>query len=145
MELNELDLAVRALALRHAPQQIAAVGDIVTAQMFWRRPHRVRITGVFVQLVGIHVSIARRRELGLTGWLAVQHRYTGRRLRPDGTMVGNPDAPYILTEFSTDDGQRYEEPSSLSFNFAGLVFATEERQQFAMPPQQAPVTDGEVR
>ncbi len=82
MKLNEFDKDLRELALRHAPQQIAKCGDTVTVHWGgWKHPHKVKITEVSVEVVGIDLTIGRRDELGITGWLAVQHQYFGRRLK----------------------------------------------------------------
>ncbi len=114
IERNELDMAVRDLALRHAPPQIAQVGDIVMAQCGWERPHEVRITRVAVEIVIINLTFARRKELGLTGWLMVEYQYIGRRVQANG--VG-----FTLYKFTTADGKKYERICQ-GFNHIGLVF-----------------------
>ncbi len=86
-ERNEFDNALRDLALRHTPKQIAKCGEIVTAQCGgWKQPHKVKITEVSVEVSDIGLSIGRKAELGLAGWLIVQHQYIGRRLKANGEL-----------------------------------------------------------
>lgn len=125
MELNKFDKALRDLALCYAPQQLAKRGEIVTAQAGgWKQPHKVKITGVSVEVSDIGLSIGRREELGLTGWLVVQHQYIGRRLKANGELAGGYHYGFLLSEFTTSDGQKYERIPS-GFNHAGLVFEIE--------------------
>lgn len=124
-ERNEFDCALRDLALKHAPRQVAQCGAVVTAHSQWRKPHRVRITKVAVEVCGIALPIAQRATLGLTGWLAIQHWYIGQRLNADGTDARGP--ALLLTEFTTDAGGKYERIPS-SFNHCGLVFHLENKE-----------------
>jgi len=122
MELNNFDKALKGLALQYAPKQIAKSGDIVTAHWGgWKQPHRVKITNVSVEISSIGISIARRAELNLTGWLIVQHQYIGRRLKANGELSGYPETGFLITEFTTADGKKYERIPS-GFNHVGLVF-----------------------
>lgn len=122
IERNTFDKALETLALSYAPEQIAKVGDVVTAQWGgWKHPHKVKITRVAVEISSIDLTIARRRELGLTGWLIVQHQYIGRRLKSDGEMAGVPQTGFFITKFTTADGKEYESMPS-GFNHVGLVF-----------------------
>ena len=120
IERNDFDNALRDLAIRYAPKQIVKCGDVVTSGIYWKKPHKVKITGVAVEVSGIDLSIARRAELGLTGWLVVQHEYFGQRLKTNGELAGHSPV-FLLTEFTTDDGQEYKRIPS-SFNHVGLVF-----------------------
>ena len=124
MERNKFDNALRDLAIRYAPKQIAKCGDIVTAQWAWKKPHKVIITRVAVEVSSIDLTIRRREELGLTGWLIVQHEYIGRRLKANGELAGSPSVGFLLCEFTTSDGQKFERIPS-GFNHAGLVFDIE--------------------
>lgn len=122
MERNEFDNALRNLALQYAPKQIAQVGDVVTAQWGkWKHPHKMKITSVAVEICDIGLTIGQRKELGLTGWLTVQHQYCGRRLNAKGDMVGSPGTSFLLCDFTTADGQKYQRMPS-GFNHVGLVF-----------------------
>lgn len=122
IERNAFDNALRVLALTYAPKQIAKIGDIVDAQWGgWKHPHKVKITGVAVEISDIGLTIGRRAELGLTGWLTVQHQYIGRRLNANGDMVGSSVTGVLLSEFTTVDGQIYQRIPS-GFNHVGLVF-----------------------
>ena len=121
MERNVFDQALRELAIRYAPEQIAKVGDVVTAQCGWKRPHKVQITSVAIEICGVDMTIARRKELGFTGWLTVQHHYIGRRLKADGVMTGTLYNSFLISEFTTSDGVKYERIPS-GFNHVGLVF-----------------------
>lgn len=128
IERNKFDNEIRDLALRHAPQQLAKCGEIVTAHWGgWKHPHKVKITRVAVEISSIDISIRRRKELGLTGWLIVQHEYFGRRLKSNGKLAGklNTGAGFLLTGFTTDNGKKYERIPS-GFNHAGLSFEFEE-------------------
>jgi len=116
---------MREFAFRHAPLPIAQIGDVVTAQCGWKHPHKVRITRMAVEISSIDLSIARREELGLTGWLIVQHEYIGRRVKTNGELAGNPAYGFLLTGFTTADGAKYERIPS-GFNHAGLVFDMDE-------------------
>ena len=125
MERNEFDEALQELALQYAPKQIAKCGDTVMAHWGgWKQPHQVKITRVSVEVSSIDLSIARRKELGLTGWLIVQHEYIGRRLKSNGELAGNPETGFLLSEFTTEGGQKYERIPS-GFNHVGLVFDIE--------------------
>jgi len=122
MELNNFDKALKGLALQYAPKQIAKSGDIVTAHWGgWKQPHEVKITNVSVEISSIDISIARRAELNLTGWLIVQHQYIGRRLKANGELSGHPETGFLIIEFTTADGKKYKRIPS-GFNHAGLVF-----------------------
>ena len=122
IERNEFDKAIEDLAIRNAPKQIAKVGDIVTtANAYWKRPHKVKITRVSVEIASIELTIKRREELGLTGWLMVQHQYIGRRLKANGEETGQKYVGRLLYDFTTEDGQKYERIPS-GFNHIGLVF-----------------------
>jgi hypothetical protein len=122
MELNNFDNTVRELAFRHAPKQIVQCGDIVTAYWEgWKQSHRVKITNVAVEIASIDLSIVRRAELGLTGWLIVQHQYIGRRLKTNGELSRHPETGFLITEFITADGEKYERIPS-GFNHVDLVF-----------------------
>ncbi len=119
---NTFDNALRVLALCHAPLQIARCGDTVTAQCCgWEKPHKVKITRVAVEISDIGLSIKRREELGITGWLTVQYQYIGRRLNANGDMVNSPETGFLISTFTTDDGRQYQRIPS-RFNHAGLVF-----------------------
>ena len=124
MELNEFDNALMVFTLKHAPQQIAKCGEIVTSSAGWKREHKVLITQVSVEISSIDVTIRERKEKGLTGWLVVQHQYIGRRLKANGEPTGSPGVGFLLYEFTTDDGQKFERLPS-GFNHAGLVFEIE--------------------
>ncbi len=125
MDRNEFDNALGNLAIRYAPKQIAKVGDVVDAQWGgWKHPHKVKITSVSVEISDIGLTIGRRAELGLTGWLTVQHQYIGRRLNAKGDMVGSPETGFLLCDFTTADGQIYQRIPS-GFNHIGLVFDSE--------------------
>ncbi len=125
MERNEFDNALQDLALRYAPKQLAKCGDVVTSHWGgWKQPHKVMIIRVAVEVASIDLTIARRAELGLSGWLIVQHQYIGRRLKANGELTGNPAAGFFLSEFITADGQKYESIPS-GFNHVGLVFDIE--------------------
>lgn len=124
VQRNELDNAVRELALLHAPKQIANCGDIVVAQAGWKQRHNVQITRIAVEVASIDVSIARRAELGLSGWLMVQYEYIGRRLKANGELAGQPHMGFLLSKFVTLGGQNYERIPS-GFNHVGLVFEIE--------------------
>ncbi len=124
-ERNEFDNALRELALLHAPKQIAKCGDIVVAQAGgWKQPHKVKITRIALEVASIDVSIVRRAELGLTGWLIVEYEYIGRRLKANGELAGQPHMGFLLSKFTTLDGQNYERIPS-GFNHVGLVFDIE--------------------
>ena len=125
IERNTFDKAMRDLAIRHAPHPIARIGDVVIAKCGWKHPHKVRITRIAVEIASIDLTIARREELGLTGWLIVQHEYTGRRLKANGEMAGQPHTGFFLSEFTTSAGKKYERIPS-GFNHVGLVFYTDE-------------------
>ncbi len=126
IERNSFDNALRDLALRHAPVQVAKCGDTVTAQWGdWKVPHKVKITSVSIEISDIHLTIGRRAELGLTGWLIVQHQYVGRRIKANGDMVASPETGFLLSEFTTVDGQHYQRIPSC-FNHIGLVFDSSE-------------------
>jgi len=124
MERNNFDNALRNLAIRYAPKQLAKCGDVVTTQCGWKKPHKVKITQVSIEITSIGLSIGRRAELGLTGWLIVQHQYIGRRLKADGELVGQSHYGFLLSEFATKNGQEYERIPS-SFNHVGLIFEIE--------------------
>ena len=126
IERNTFDNAIRDLALSYAPKEIARCGEVVIAQEgMWNQRHKVKITSVATEIVGIDLTIARRTELGITGWLAVQHEYFGQRLKANGELVGGSGLGILLTKFITDDGGKYERLPS-SFNHVGLVFDIEE-------------------
>ena len=121
MELNKFDKDLQELALRHAPQQIAKCGDTVTAHWGgWKQPHKVKITEVSVEVAGIDLTIGRRAELGITGWLVVQHQYIGRRLKDNGELAGGNHYGFLLSEFTTSNGKKYERIPSV-FNHVGLL------------------------
>ncbi len=123
VERNAFDIALRDFTLAYAPKQVARCGDIVTAAWGgWKHPHKVKITMVSVEIASIDLTIGRRKELGLDGWLIVQHQYIGRRVKADGELAGHPSTGFFLTKFTTVDGQRYESIPS-GFNHVGLVFA----------------------
>ncbi len=124
IERNEVDKALREVALAHAPKQIANCGDIVVAMAGWIKPRKVKITRIALEVASIDVSIARRAELGLTGWLIVQHEYVGRRVKANGELAGQPHMGFLLSKFITLDGQSYERIPS-GFNHVGLVFDIE--------------------
>ncbi len=125
MERNEFDNALRDLALQYAPKQIAKCGNIVTAQWGgWKKPHNVMVTGVAVEVSDIGLTIGQRSRKGITGWLTVQHQYIGRRLKVNGEPTGSPCSGFLLCEFTTEDGQKYERIPS-GFNHVGLVFDIE--------------------
>ena len=133
MERNVFDNALRDLALRYAPNQVAKCGDIVTAQWGgWKQPHKVKITRVTVEIASIDLSIGRRVELGLTGWLIVQYGYVGRRLKSNGELAANADVGLVLSDFTTSDEQKYERIPS-GFNHVGLVFDIEEEVAHSSP------------
>ena len=122
IERNEFDEALQDLAFRHAPQQIAKCGEFVKAHWGgWKKPHEVKITRVSVEVSDIGLTIGRRAELGLIGWLIVQHQYIGRRLKSNGELAGSPDSGFLLSEFTTESGLKYERIPS-GFNHIGLVF-----------------------
>jgi hypothetical protein len=126
IERNEFDNALKELALRYAPEQLAECGDIVIAEWGgWKKPHKVKVTGVSVEVSDIGLTIGQRNELGITGWLTVQHQYIGRRLKANGELCGNPDTGFLLSEFTTLDGQKYKRIPS-GFNHVGLVFDMED-------------------
>ena len=126
IERNTFDKAMRDLAIRHAPHPIARIGDVVIAQWGgWKQPHKVKITRIAVEIASIDLTIARREELGLTGWLIAQHMYIGRRIKANGELAGNPHCGFLLNRFTTADGKKYERILS-GFNHAGLVFYTDE-------------------
>ena len=135
MELNEFDKDLRDLAIRHAPQQqIANCGETVIVQIGgWKQPHKVKIINISVEVSDIGLSIGRREELGITGWLTVQHQYIGRRLKSNGELVGSCQYGFLLNEFTTLDGQKYERIPS-RFNHAGLVFEIESLGDKYSPP-----------
>lgn len=122
IERNTVDKAMRELALRYAPRPVAEIGDVVIAQWGgWKQPHKVKITGMAAEIGSIDLTFARRAELGLTGWLIVQHEYMGRRIKANGELAGNTDTGFVLYRFTTADGKKYERIPS-SFNHVGLVF-----------------------
>ena len=126
IERNEFDKALRDLALRYAPVQIAQCGDVVTTKLScWKAPHKVKVTSVAVEVSDIGLTIGRRAELGITGWLTVQYQYCGRRVNAKGGMVGSPDTGYLLSDFVTADGREYQRIPS-GFNHVGLVFREDE-------------------
>lgn len=115
----------RKLALQYAPKQIAKCGDIVTAQWGgWKKPHKVMVTKVAVEVSDIGLTIGQRAEKGIIGWLTVQHQYIGRRIKTNGELTGSPSVGFLLCEFTTSDGQKFERISS-GFNHVGLVFDIE--------------------
>ena len=124
IERNDFDNALRNLAISYAPKQLAKCGDVVTAQWGWKKPHNVRITQVSIEISSIDISIGRRAELGLTGWMIVQHQYIGRRLKANDELAGHPHYGFLLSEFTTNNGQKYERIPS-GFNHIGLVFEVE--------------------
>ena len=101
------------------------LGDVVIAQCGWKHPHKVRITRMAVEIASIDLTIARREELGLTGWLIAQHMYIGRRIKANDELAGNPHCGFLLNRFTTADGKKYERIPS-GFNLVGLVFYTDE-------------------
>ena len=132
IERNTFDKAVLDLALRHAPHPIAQLGDVVIAQCGWKHPHKVRITRMAVEIASIDLTIARRAELGLTGWLIVQHEYIGRRIKANGELAGQPNYGFLLSKFTTADGNEYEGIPS-GFNHVGLVFYLDEEVAHSSP------------
>jgi len=132
IERNTFDKAVLDLALRHAPHPISQVGDIVIAQCGWKHPHKVKITRMAVEIASIDLTIARREELGLTGWLIVQYEYIGRRIKANGELAGQPSYGFVLSKFTTADGKKYERIPS-SFNHVGLVFYLDEEETHSCP------------
>jgi len=129
IERNIFDKVVRDLAIRYAPNSIAKIGDVVTVQGMWKHPYEVKITGMAVEISNIDLSIARREELGLTGWLIVQHQYIGRRLKANGEMV---QFGFLLNDFTTSDGKKYERILP-GFNHVGLVFDLKEEEAHSSP------------
>jgi hypothetical protein len=126
MERNQFDLALRKLAMEYAPEQISKVGDIVTAEMGgWKSPHKVKITSVAVEISDINLTIGQRSEMGLTGWLIVQHEYCGRRINQKGDIIGSTQCSFLLNKFTTLNGVQYKRLPS-SFNHVGLVFDLED-------------------
>jgi hypothetical protein len=126
LEQNTFDKAVQDLAIRYAPNPIAKIGDVVTVQSDWKHPHKVRITRMASEISSIDLSFARRKELGLTGWLIVQHEYIGRRLKANGEIAEQSHDGFVLSEFTTSDGKKYESIPS-GFNHVGLVFDIKEQ------------------
>jgi len=121
MEFNKFDKALRELALSHAPEPLAKCGDIVTVQWGgWKKPHRVRIYEVGVEIVSLAITIGQRKALGIEGWMGVQHYYYAFRVKDDGERVGS-SAGFVLPNFTTDDGKRWESLFP-TFNHAGLSF-----------------------
>jgi hypothetical protein len=121
-------MALRDLAIKHAPEQIAQVGDIVTAEWGgWKVPHKVKITKVAVEIGSIDLTIRQRFEMGLTGWLIVQYQYCGRRINKQGIEFGYPYG-FLLTNFTTADGKQHKRIPS-GFNHVGLVFNLDERNE----------------
>lgn len=122
---NELDKALKELALRFAPRQIAKCGDVVTAEWCgWKQPHKCKITMIWLEIAPIDLTIKARQDKSIDGWMMTQYEYFGRRLKANGEMAGNPATGFLLTKFTTDDGQIYERLLA-GFNHAGMSFDIE--------------------
>lgn len=123
LELNAIDKVFREFIISNASPPVAKCGDIVMAQWGWKHPHKVKITKVGLELTDLNLTIGERAKLGITGRLAIEYYYIGRRLNSKGEPTGVSGA--VLSSFITDNGVKWERIGN-SFNHYGLCVEMEE-------------------
>lgn len=120
---NDFDKDLGELASAYASKPIAKCGDIVTAhfQGYWKKPHRVKIYEVGIEIVSLIISNSQREKLGITGWMGVQHYYFAHRVKANGEVTETSVDGFALQCFTTDEGKQWERIFP-TFNHAGLSF-----------------------
>jgi len=129
MELNNFDKSLREFVFKYAPMPMAKCGEIVTTKWGdWKRPHKVKIYEVGVEIINLNLTIGERKRLGLEGWLGLELYYYADRVNDKGEPTGVTGA--VLTNFTTDSGKQWQKIGQ-SFNNCGLSFQLAEISKYS--------------
>lgn len=123
--MKTFDQELKKIALKRAPDILAKCGEIVeTLWGDWKKPHKVKIYEVGIQLVKLDTR-ARKDNETAEQWIknveliGVGLYYYALRLKADGSQKDVIGSGIALSNFIKSNGQKWEKKHD-DFNHCGL-------------------------